>query len=49
MSWKIISSPNPRNFKNALFGVSTLSDRTVAAVGFQQDRGFNTVPLILQN
>jgi hypothetical protein len=48
-SWKIINSPNPGNFKNALFGVSTLSDGTVAAVGFQEDQGFNAVPLILQN
>jgi hypothetical protein len=48
-SWKIINSPNPGNFKNALFGVSTLSDGTVAAVGFQQDQGFDAIPLILHN
>ena len=48
-SWKIIGSSNPGNFKNALFGVSTLSDGTVVAVGFQEDQGFDAVPLILQN
>ena len=47
-SWKIIGSANPGNFRNALFGVSTLSDGTVAAVGFQQYRGFDAIPLIME-
>jgi uncharacterized protein (TIGR03118 family) len=48
-SWKIINSPNPGNAHNGLFGVTALSDGTVAAVGFQQDQGFDKFPLILQN
>jgi hypothetical protein len=48
-SWKIIGSPNPGNFSNGLFGVTALSDGTVAAVGFQQDKGFDKQPLILQH
>jgi len=47
-SWKIIGSSNPGNFKDALFGVSTLSDGTVAAVGFQQDQGFDAMALIMK-
>jgi hypothetical protein len=47
-SWKIIGSANPGTFKNALFGVSTLSDGTVAAAGFQQDEGFDAIPLIME-
>jgi len=46
-SWKIIGSANPGTFKNALFGVSTLSDGTVAAAGFQQDEGFDAMALIM--
>lgn len=48
-SWKLINSPNPGNFKNGLSGLSTLSDGTVAAVGFLEDQGFDAIPLILQN
>jgi uncharacterized protein (TIGR03118 family) len=48
-SWKIINSPNPGNAHNGLSGATALSDGTVAAVGFQQDQGFDKVPLILQN
>jgi len=47
-SWKIIGSPNPGNFSDGLFGATALSDGTVAAVGFQQDQGFDKIPLILQ-
>jgi hypothetical protein len=46
--WKIIGSPNPGNFSDALFGATALSDGTAAAVGFQQDNGFDKIPLILQ-
>jgi hypothetical protein len=48
-SWRIINSPNPGNFSNGLFGATALSDGTVAAVGFQQDQGFDKIPLILHN
>jgi hypothetical protein len=48
-SWKIINSPNPGNFFNGLFGVTALGDGTVVAVGFQEDQGFDAIPLILQN
>lgn len=48
-SWKIISSANPGNFMNGLFGVSALSDGTVVAAGFQEDQGFNAMPLIEEN
>ncbi len=48
-SWKIIGSPNPGNFSDGLSGATALSDGTVAAVGFQQDQGFDKMPLILQN
>lgn len=46
--WKIIGSSNPGNFQDALFAVSTLSDGTVSAVGFQEDQGFDAIPLILE-
>jgi hypothetical protein len=46
-SWKLISSPNPGSQANGLFGVTALSDGTVAAVGFQRNEGFNAVPLIV--
>jgi hypothetical protein len=48
-SWKIISSANPGNFMNGLFGASTSSDGTVVAVGFQEDQGFDAIPLIEEN
>jgi hypothetical protein len=48
-SWKIINSSNPGNAPNGLFGVTALSDGTAAAVGFQQNQGFDKMPLILQN
>ncbi len=47
--WKLTNSANPGTFKNALFGVSTLNDGTVVAVGFQEDQGFDAIPLILEN
>jgi hypothetical protein len=47
-SWKIIGSPNPGNFSDALFAATALSDGTAAAVGFQQDQGLDKIPLILQ-
>jgi hypothetical protein len=46
-SWSIIASPNPRTV-NELFGVTALSDGTVAAVGFQEDSKILS-GLILQN
>jgi hypothetical protein len=48
-SWTIINSPNPGNAANGLTAVTTLSNGTVASVGFQQDQGFDKIPLILQN
>jgi hypothetical protein len=46
-SWSIIASPNPSTL-NELFGVTALSDGTVAAVGLQENS--NTLTgLILQN
>jgi hypothetical protein len=51
-SWSIIPSPNPPGNRNELFGVTALSDGTVAAVGAQRDVYPNesqTTPLILQN
>jgi hypothetical protein len=50
-SWSIIPSPNPGNRRNsALFGVTALSDGTVAAVGRQPDvNSSQSTPLILQN
>jgi hypothetical protein len=48
-SWKMIGSANPGNFRDALFGVSALSDGTVAAAGFQQDQGFDAMPVIFGN
>jgi hypothetical protein len=47
-SLQIVNSPNP-NFGNGLFGVTALSDGTVAAVGYQEDSSFVQTPLILQN
>jgi hypothetical protein len=47
-SWRIIGSPNPGNFSDGLFGATALSDGTVAAVGFQRDKGVDAIPLILQ-
>jgi uncharacterized protein (TIGR03118 family) len=47
-SWKIVGSPNPGNFSDGLSGVTALSDGTVVAVGFQQDKGFDKDTLILQ-
>ncbi len=48
-SWSIIRSPNPGDFANRLFGVTALSDGTVAAVGQQESSTTGTTPLILQN
>jgi len=48
-SWKIIHSSNPGNFHNGLDGATALSDGTVVAVGFQEDQGFDAIPLILEN
>jgi hypothetical protein len=47
-NWSI-SSPDTGTAFNALYAVTALSDGTVAAVGFQQDQGFDAIPLILQN
>jgi hypothetical protein len=47
-SWSIIKSPNPAQNQNELFGVTALSDGTVAAVGHQEDVNTDQ-PLILQN
>jgi hypothetical protein len=49
-TWSIIPSPNPTPDRDGVFGVTALSDGTVAAVGNQAD--VNTgqfTPLILQN
>jgi hypothetical protein len=48
MNWKIVNSPNPGQ-NNQLFGVTALSDGTVAAVGTQFSTTTGTTPLILQN
>jgi hypothetical protein len=47
-SWSIVHSPNPAQNQNELFGVTALSDGTVAAVGHQEDVNTDQ-PLILQN
>jgi hypothetical protein len=47
-SWSIISSPNPGNSANRLYGVTALGDGTVAAVGHQSGTTTDQ-PLILQN
>jgi hypothetical protein len=47
-SWSIIPSPSPAQNQNELFGVTALSDGTVAAVGHQEDVNTDQ-PLILQN
>jgi hypothetical protein len=47
-SWRIIHSPNPAANQNELFGVTALSDGTVAAVGHQEDVKTDQ-PLILMN
>jgi hypothetical protein len=47
-SWSIITSPDPGPF-NHLFAVAALSDRTVVAVGAQEDAFGNANGLILQN
>jgi hypothetical protein len=47
-SWSIIPSPSPAQNQNQLFGVTALSDGTVAAVGHQEDVNTDQ-PLILQN
>src|SRR5262249_51538644 len=46
--WSIIPSPSPGN-RSALFGVTALSDGTVAAVGGQDVITGRGTPLILQN
>ena len=48
-SWRIVNSQNGGNFQNGLLGVDALSDGTVVAVGFQEDQGFDAMPLILEN
>jgi hypothetical protein len=45
-SWSSIPSPNPAVNRNELFGVTALSDGTVAAVGHQADVSADQ-PLIL--
>jgi hypothetical protein len=47
-SWSIIPSPSPGN-RSALFGVTALSDGTVAAVGGPDVSTVQGTPLILQN
>jgi hypothetical protein len=47
-SWTVIPSPNPAQNQNDLFGVTALSDGTVAAVGHQEDVNTDQ-PLILMN
>jgi hypothetical protein len=48
-SWSTISSPNPGTASNALFGVTSLSDGTVVAVGSQTNQGTDETPLILHS
>jgi hypothetical protein len=47
-SWSVITSPNPGTTANRLYGVTALSDGTVAAVGHQEGATTDQ-PLILQN
>jgi hypothetical protein len=47
-SWSVIPSPNPGTTANRLYGVTALSDGTVAAVGHQEGTTTDQ-PLILQN
>jgi hypothetical protein len=47
-SWSVITSPNPGSTSNRLYGVTALSDGTVAAVGNQQGSSLDS-GLILRN